>query len=351
MHGKALALFSGGLDSTLAVKIMLDQGIEIEAVNFTSLFCNCNPRKEGCVHQASRAAREFGIPIRVLAKGMEYMKMVERPRHGYGRGMNPCIDCRIYMLRKVRELLPEAKASFVVTGEVLGQRPMSQHRRAIEVIERESGLGGLILRPLSARLLPPTIPENEGIVDRPKLLDLAGRSRKPQMALADAMGITDYPCPAGGCLLTDRVVAARLRDLFRHHPDYTMTDLQLLRYGRHFRLDAGLKAVAGRDEEENRRIRALADGGNTLFQPLNFRGPAVVARGILGPGMEDRIGRIMARYSQDSPNGFTIERRNPDGGRTTFSVDGGLASETVERWRVGCAGLGGNRSESGETAG
>jgi len=336
MHGKAVALFSGGLDSTLAVKVMLDQGIEIEAVNFTSLFCNCNPRKEGCVHQASKAAREFGIPIRILTKGMEYMRVVERPRYGYGRGMNPCTDCRIYMFRKVRELLPEVKASFVVTGEVLGQCSMSQHRRAIEIIERESGLKGLILRPLSARLLPPTVPESEGIVDRPKLLDLAGRSRKPQMALAGMMGITDYPCPAGGCLLTDGVVAARLRDLFLYNPDYTMTDLHLLRYGRHFRLDAGLKAVAGRDERENRRIRALAaDGGDAFFRPLNFRGPAVLARGALNPDMEEKIGRIMALYSQDTPNGYTIEKKTRGGGQTMFSVDGGLAPEIIGQWRVG----------------
>ncbi|NQU03602.1 MAG: 7-cyano-7-deazaguanine synthase, partial [Syntrophaceae bacterium] len=197
MQRKAIALLSGGLDSTLAVRLMIEQGIEVTAVHFTSVFCNCTPRKAGCKMQARKMSEEMDIPIRVIHKGADYMKMVEKPRHGYGSGMNPCIDCRIYMLRKVRELMPEMGASFIITGEVLGQRPMSQRRQTIRLIERESGLEGLIMRPLSALHFEPTLPEREGIVDRRKLLNMSGRTRKPQIALAADLGVKDYPCPAG----------------------------------------------------------------------------------------------------------------------------------------------------------
>ncbi|HUH66697.1 MAG TPA: 7-cyano-7-deazaguanine synthase, partial [Syntrophales bacterium] len=241
MNRKAIVLLSGGLDSTLAVRLMIDQGIEITAVHFTSIFCNCTPRKAGCKLQARKIAEELDVPIHVIHKGMDYIRMVEDPPHGYGSGMNPCIDCRIYMLRKVKELMPQMGASFVVTGEVLGQRPMSQHRNTLRLIERESELEAMILRPLSAQHFSPTIPEQEGIVDRQKLLAISGRSRKEQIGLAERFSISDYPCPAGGCLLTDKEIAARLRDLFDHVPDYDMTDLHFLKIGRHFRFNSVLK--------------------------------------------------------------------------------------------------------------
>ncbi|HEY5973898.1 MAG TPA: hypothetical protein VIU41_04085, partial [Geobacteraceae bacterium] len=203
MKRKALALLSGGLDSTLAVKVMLEQGIEVEALNFTSPFCTCTGKNAGCKSEAVRVAEEFNIPIKVMHKGAEYLEIVRNPRHGYGKALNPCIDCRIFLLRKAKEYMAQSGADFVITGEVLGQRPMSQRRDTLRVIERESGLAGLLLRPLSARHFEPTIPEKEGWVDREKLLAFKGRSRKDQMDLAAELDVTNYPCPAGGCMLTE----------------------------------------------------------------------------------------------------------------------------------------------------
>ena len=336
MNKKGIALLSGGLDSSLAVKLMLEQGIEMIAFNFTSPFCNCTPKSAGCKHQASKIAREFGVPIRVIFKGLDYMRMVQNPPHGYGSGMNPCIDCRIYMLRKVREKMPEEGASFVITGEVLGQRPMSQHRRAINMIEKESGLEGLILRPLSAQHFPPTIPEQEGVVDRQKMLAFSGRTRKPQIELAEKLGIKDYPCPAGGCLLTDKVIAERLRDLFLHQPDYTLIDLKLLKIGRQFRLRPGLKIIAGRTQAENEQINFLTQEGSILYYPMKFRGPIAVASGD-EPGMEDEeaIGKIIARYSQDTCPEYLIGRDVIGGGKSMFSVQGKYDPRDLEELRIG----------------
>jgi tRNA-specific 2-thiouridylase len=209
---RAIALLSGGLDSTLAVKLILEQGIEVEAMNFVTPFCTCN-RQGRC--EAQHVADRFDLPVKVIGLVEEFFQVVRRPRYGYGSGMNPCLDCRILMFFRARERMEEVDAVFVFTSEVLGERPMSQRREAMRLIERESGLDGWLLRPLSARLLPPTIPEKEGLVDRDKLLAIEGRSRKPQMALAEQYHINDYSCPAGGCRLTDPGFARRMRDLVR----------------------------------------------------------------------------------------------------------------------------------------
>lgn len=312
MKRRAIALLSGGLDSTLAVKMMLDQGIEVVAVHFTSVFCNCSPKKGGCKMHARKVAEEFHVPIRVIHKGMDYIRMIENPPHGHGSGMNACIDCRIFMLRRVKELMPEIRASFVITGEVLGQRPMSQQRHTIRLIERESGLADLILRPLSAHHFEPTRPEREGIVDRTKLLALAGRSRKPQFELAAQLDVKDYPCPAGGCLLTDPVIAARLRDLFTHQPDYSQTDLLLLTIGRHYRLKPDLKVIIGRDRGENERLRILSQDGRKLFNPNNFRGPAALGVGNLEASSERIIGEIIVGHCRDVRESYVIEKGLPN---------------------------------------
>jgi len=313
MKRKAVALLSGGLDSTLAVKLMIDEGIDMTGVHFTSIFCNCTPKKAGCKLQAQKVAQELNVPIHVIHKGMDYIKLVERPPHGHGRGVNPCVDCRIYMLRKVKEMMPQWDAAFVITGEVLGQRPMSQHRHTLRVIERESGLEGLILRPLCARHFDPTIPEREGIVDREKLLAFSGRSRKPQIELAQELGIIDYPCPAGGCLLTDKGIAARLRDLFAFVPDYTYADLVLVTIGRHYRLRSDLKVVLGRDQKENERLRHLAKPGQALFEPKNFRGPTALAVGTPDESTPQFVAEMIAAYSQDELGEYCVHQLAAEG--------------------------------------
>jgi len=340
MKRKAVALLSGGLDSTLAVKMMIDQDVDVEAVHFTSLFCNCTPKKAGCKLQARKVAEEFAIPIRVIHKGMDYIRLVRNPPHGHGSGMNPCIDCRIYMLRKVKELLPQVGASFVITGEVLAQRPMSQHRHTLRLIEKESGLEGLILRPLSAQHFAPTLPEQEGWVDRSQLLSLAGRSRKPQFELARELGVRDYPCPAGGCLLTDREIAARIRDLFKHvaEEELDMADLHLLKVGRHFRWDGGLKVVLGRKKEENDQIRMMTRPGTFLFSPQGFRGPTVLASGNPDSAAESWIGQLIARYSQDRLPSYNISKQGHNGEETVFEVTERLSYEFLDSYRIGSQG-------------
>ena len=310
MKRKAISLLSGGLDSILATQIVKDQGIEIVALHFTSPFCTCTKGDKGCGLQAVRSARELGVEVMVKLKGMDYLEIVRSPRHGHGRGMNPCIDCRIFMLKEARKLMDDIDASFVITGEVLGQRPMSQRRETIKLIEKESGLEGLILRPLSAKHFPPTLPEIEGIVDRDKLHDIAGRGRKVQYELVDTMSLKEFSCPGGGCLLTDPVFARRVKDLFDRQEGFTMKDVALLRVGRHFRLRPGMKLILGRNEEENGRLGAARTGQQVLLTPIGFKGPV----GLLtnGPDKEtlEVAGNIMAFYGKNDMFPVTIESVN-----------------------------------------
>ncbi|MCP5104896.1 MAG: hypothetical protein GY950_16030 [bacterium] len=273
---KAIGLLSGGLDSTLAVKVMVDMGIHVTALNFISPFCACTHK--GCQHEATRIANEFGIEIKVLSKGNDYLDVVRNPRHGYGKNMNPCIDCRIFMLKKTKQYMKETGASFIFTGEVLGQRPMSQRKSPMMLIEKEAGLEGLILRPLSAGLLKPSIPELKGWVDREKLLGISGRSRKPQFQLADKLGIKDFNCPAGGCRLTDAKFALRLKESFKHG-ESSMRDVKLLKYGRHFRLPGGAKVIVGRNEKENTVISSMAEGNELMLETMDCGSPITLLKG------------------------------------------------------------------------
>jgi tRNA U34 2-thiouridine synthase MnmA/TrmU len=321
MNRKAVSLLSGGLDSILATRLVMDQGIEVEALHFTSVFCTCTKGDRGCGMQAPRTARELGIKLTVRMKGLDYLEILKKPRHGYGRGMNPCIDCRIYTLRKAKEFMDEIGASFVVTGEVLGQRPMSQRRHAIERIEKESGLSGLIVRPLSAKHFPPTEPEKEGILDRGKLLDIEGRSRKRQYELVDEFHLTEFGCPAGGCLLTDPVFAVRVKDLFARAADIAMKDLTLLRVGRHFRLSPEVKLILGRNREENDRLLSLWSPPEVILKPCGFKGPI----GLAGPGLDtETLGTaagLMAFYGKVSGPEVTIDSDNGTPLRHTLPVE------------------------------
>jgi tRNA U34 2-thiouridine synthase MnmA/TrmU len=294
---KAIALLSGGLDSTLAARVILEQGLELEALNFMTVFCTCTNRGATCL-ASQKAVETLGIPLKVFNVSEEYLEVVKHPRHGYGSNMNPCIDCRIFMLKKAKARMEESGSAFIVTGEVLGQRPMSQRRDAMRLIEREAGLEGLILRPLSAKVLPVTIPEKEGWVDREKLLEIQGRSRKPQIELAGHYGIHDYPCPAGGCLLTDPGFAKRMKDLMFHNPDFSLNDVHLLKMGRHFRLSHGVKLLVGRNEEENQKIRTFAQGEDILLKVSGFPGPLSLLRGKLDQDDIEKAAAITAHYSK-----------------------------------------------------
>lgn len=317
MNIKAIVLLSGGLDSILSIGLMLQQGIAIEAINFVIPFCSDN-RADGHQNKAERIAEKFGVPLKMMDIFEEIMEIIKHPKHGYGKGMNPCIDCHTLMLKKAKEYMSQAGASFVVTGEVLGQRPMSQHARAMGIIEKESGLEGLVLRPLSAKLFKPTIPEEKGWVDREKLFDISGRSRKPQIALAEHLGIDEYPNPAGGCLLTDPEFAKRMKDLLSSCPDPSLNDVQLLKLGRHFRLSDKLKIIVARNDEENNRLVNLIKEKDVRLQVTNQKGPIAVCRGEINWEYLLKAASIVARYSDDK-------------GESGIKVNGGLDGEEMLR--------------------
>ena len=291
---KAIGLLSGGLDSTLAVKLMLDQSIDVTVLNFYSPFCTCT--RKGCRHEAKKVAEFFDIPIKIIHAGNDYIDIIKNPEHGYGRNMNPCIDCRIFMFKKAKKYMQKIGARFIFTGEVLGQRPMSQHKKALKIIEKESDLENLVVRPLSSKLLEPTIPEKVGWINRDKLLEIHGRRRIPQMELADEFGIKDYPCPAGGCRLTDPQFSKRIKESFENGED-SIKDINLLKYGRHFRFDSGARIVVGRNKEENKILLQYLNNDDILIEVKNYGSPIVLLK---KPKDEDDIKKaaeICFRYS------------------------------------------------------
>jgi tRNA U34 2-thiouridine synthase MnmA/TrmU len=313
---RAIGLISGGLDSTLALMIMKEHGVQVDAVNFYTGFCVaehrrriCGSGKKGPVrNEALRAGADAEIEVDFVDVSADYLSVVAHPKYGYGSAINPCIDCRIFMLRKAGERMMRTGARFIFTGEVLGQRPMSQRMNQLKLIERESDLRGLLLRPLSAKLLDPTVPEKEGWVDRERLYGISGRGRKEQVRLAEKYGIRDYPQPAGGCcFLTDKSYARRLRDLFQYKGKDLVTeeDVILLKVGRHFRISDRAKVIVGRDERENAFLAQYADGRCSL-RVLGFEGPLTLMEGDASD--EDRrvAAQITARYS-DGRKQDTVE--------------------------------------------
>ncbi|MEO0085255.1 MAG: tRNA 4-thiouridine(8) synthase ThiI [candidate division WOR-3 bacterium] len=292
-RSKAVALMSGGLDSTLAAKLMLMQNVNVIGVNFAGGYC---PVFAGEKTHAEKAAELLGIELVRLPIDAGFVAMVRAPRYNRGRNMNPCVDCHILMIRRAWEYGRTRGADFIVTGEVLGQRPLSQHRQALEVVARRSGTEGMLLRPLSAKCLEPTEPEKTGLVDRERLLDISGRSRKRQMALAQEWGITDYPAPAGGCLLTDAGYAGRLREAFAHGED-SVAVVELLAIGRHFRLPSGARLVVGRDQTENEELRRRTPEGAAVIDATTVPGPLGLLIPDSGPEERRLAAAICARYS------------------------------------------------------
>jgi tRNA-specific 2-thiouridylase len=323
----ALVLFSGGLDSILAVKALQEQGIGAEAVHFTCPFYSSE--------WARRSAGALRIRLHEVSVDSAYFRLVAKPRRGYGSRMNPCIDCKAYMLRRAERLRGRLGLDFLATGEVVGERPFSQTRAAMMLVESEAGLVGRVLRPLSAGLLPPTLAESRGLVNRDRLLSLHGRSRKPQMALARRYGIMDYPAPAGGCLLTDPEYAGRLREHLRHEGSVSWEQAELLRHGRHFRLGR-FKVVVGRNEQDNEAILGLAGRmGLVRLEVVGYPGPLTVIAGkgrVPGKVLEAAAG-LTVRYSDYKGKGMVrVEVRR---GRKRRVVEAGTVSgKVVEKVRI-----------------
>ncbi len=275
---KAVALLSGGLDSQIAVRMMKEQNIEVEAVAIKTPFCDFDCGK-GCGHKVMEVSSELGIKLKTVYLGKEYLTMLKNPKHGYGSGMNPCIDCRKMMYDEAKKHMNTIGADFLITGEVLHQRPMSQNSNALSVIEKETGMEGKVLRPLSAQLLPKTEPEKKGLVDRSLLGSIQGRSRKEQLQLANRFDIADPPNSAGGCLLTDPQFAVRIRDLMKYSVDEpSINDVELLKLGRHFRFNEYSKLIVGRNHSENENLLSLSLKHDFIIQAVDIPGPVAILR-------------------------------------------------------------------------
>jgi tRNA U34 2-thiouridine synthase MnmA/TrmU len=307
---RALGLCSGGLDSILAGLVLHRQGIAVAWITFETPFFSAD--------KARAAARQTGIALTVQQITPTYLKMLRNPLCGYGKHMNPCMDCHALMFRLAGEHMQSRGFDFLFSGEVVGQRPMSQTKSSLRYVEKHSGFDGYILRPLSARALPETIPEQKGWVDREQLLDLSGRSRKPQIKLAAEFGIRDYPSPAGGCLLTDPGYARRLKDLFAHQADTPTAQLEMLKHGRHFRLGPEVKIVVGRTQSDNQRILALHDPeGEMVLKVRDYPGPTVVVTGPTTPPVLETAAAICAGYSKAGREAeVAVTVAGPDGTRT-----------------------------------
>lgn len=318
MNRKAIALLSGGLDSALAIHLVTRQGIDVTAVHFTSFFSPLDAEREDS--PVNVLARQLDVPVVMRAKGPDFLDIIRNPRHGHGKNMNPCIDCRIYTLVKAKALMEELGASFLVTGEVAGQRPMSQRRDTMRLIEKQAGCDRLVLRPLSAKILPPTLPETEGVVNRDELLNVAGRGRKVQMRLAAELGLTGYSAPAGGCLLTDKNFSRRIRDLLADRTEIDPDELALLQMGRHVRIRPGLKIVVGRSEQENLALEAFTTSG-LAFRSVDFPGPLVLVRGVPTAEEEFLIGSVVRRYCKESRRGTRIGISDPASGERLLHVN------------------------------
>lgn len=314
MSKKVLLMLSGGLDSSLALKLLQETGYEVEAVNFKTIFCRCN--RKGCANEAKKVTDRTGVKLHTYNLTNEFLPLVLAPVHGYGSNMNPCIDCRILMYKKSKEIMEIIGADFLVTGEVIGQRPMSQNTKAISIIEKESFLKGRVLRPLSE-------------------IGIYGRSRKRQIELAKEKGIFDYPCVAGGCLLTDPAFAKRLKDLINNNgKNICLTDIILLKLGRHFRIASNFKLIVGRNDDENKKLKNLVSDGDILLEVDEYVGPVGLVRSGQVPILAElkTSASIVVRYS-DAPKGDNI-KVNVKNYSVSNIVVSSIDEETLKNWII-----------------
>jgi len=341
---KAVALISGGLDSMLATRAILDQGIHVEGINFFTGFC-----VEGHTHAIRKhdkpkrnnalwTAEQLGIKLHIIDVIEEYKDILINPRHGYGAHINPCLDCKGFMVKKAREWIEENDFDFIITGEVIGQRPMSQRKQTMPIIAAESGAHDRLLRPLCAQNLPVTLPEREGWVDREKLFDFSGRSRKPQMALAKQYEISDYAQPAGGCcFLTDAAYSTKLQDLWRQRGDktYELDDIMLLKVGRHLRPQPHYKLIIGREDSENRFLEGYRRQF-TALRASKHNGPLVLLDGSFNNEDLQQAARIVARYTQgrDEESVDIDVTHHINGVVETLSVKPMSSDDIQQQWHI-----------------
>ena len=315
---KVVALLSGGLDSQLAVRMMQEQGFEVSAVAIKTPFCDFDCGR-GCGFEIRERADDLGVDLKTVYLGDEYIEMLKNPKHGTGAGFNPCVDCRTMMFDAAKKHMEEIGAEFVISGEVLGQRPMSQHAPSLHTIEKESGLKGKIVRPLSGALLPPSDAEKSGLIRRGDLGMIKGRQRKVQLQMAREYGIEDPPNAGGGCLLTEPQFGVKARDLFEHVETPSINEIDLLKIGRHFRLDEQTKFVVGRNKDENEMIRALALPADILLEARDHVGPVAILRGSNAAAHVAFAASVTLRYSDA-----------PKAGRGAVKVLGGGTAREVE---------------------
>ena len=328
---KAIVLFSGGLDSMLAAKVLMNQGIE--CIGFNGVLPFVAPDADLSETHAASMAKQINLPLHYYYCRDEYMAMAKNPPHGYGKEMNPCIDCKIHFLQKAKDLMDASGADFIATGEVVGQRPMSQLRHTLVHIEKEAGLKGLLLRPLSAKLLDVTIPEKNGLVDREKLFNFCGRGRTRQFELAELFGIHDYATPAGGCLFTEKSYAARLREALSHDASLTHIDMYLLSIGRQLRLTSGAKVIVSRDETEGIALEKMLTLAPYFFIP-DFPAPAAYAGKQLHEREIETVISIISRYGK--PLGTQSHVRVYKNGElyTTTQAGIAIADSELEKIRI-----------------
>jgi len=331
----ALALFSGGLDSILACRVIMAQGLTVKAVKFVTPFFGDELLARESEYRRETRAR-FGIDVQLRDLSEPYLKMLRKPVYGYGKNFNPCLDCKILIASTARAMLRELGASFIISGEVVGQRPMSQRLDAMRVVERDSGCTGILLRPLSAGRLPETIPEREGLVAREQLPKFSGRTRTPQIELAAALGISGYPSPAGGCILTDPNKAFRIRRYFEEHPEVRVEDLHLLLTGRQFRLPSGSWLVLGRDQRENEHLLSLVRSGDLVLRMSEWPGPVAVIRNFAG-GDDLPLAAGLVRHFSKKGEGRSrglVLLRAAEGGEPEIEVTGefNLPEQEWQSW-------------------